>query len=615
MRSSTAPVKVAFLVLVVISEASAQDSLSSVQQNAVLTGFVQNINTLSWLGNAGKDWTADDYSVSLDENFHSVLIKGQQDLIRDEQDFGSELRRRISGNLFGFVNLSSNYVSDSRQLGLNSVGATIVTGGLNYADAQDSLRGAAGNKWDQQAGVNNSGFTYNFQGATTFSPSENAELNPSFLLNDEQISPRRNYDRDIRIGYVQSFSPLSSLMFVGTYYSQRRDFYFPADQAVEELFKVTNNIQSRNDNRTAFQAGLSSPIWLFEVTANSSYGQRAIISAYRYKAPQDTINGLNDTRITVSDFDFNGNVSAGTANDSLIVAFIHSERTETHSYTVLRDSSQAQLNNIGKTNTLNAKVVLHMGTLSANLLGLASLFRYDTPSTLNYDDRDELTNTLAFEIDNRFTPFLTAGIGAEADMIHVVYITSQRSANNDRNFIYKLFPVVTYSDSRIRSYNKFEVLANYTVYDYEAFSQIHSFSFRQASFLDSTSAVLGSRLTASLLTNVKLYTRGELYWSSFSEYPLNYFVDQTYWLSFFYSKGVLKYGVGYKYLSLTQYNYATSNEKVFALRQTNSGPTASFSVSMSKVQVLLTGWYQVSRQSLQNPIVYPNFEIKATYII
>ncbi|MCL5268848.1 MAG: hypothetical protein M1469_12230 [Bacteroidetes bacterium] len=601
-----------------------QDSTTVPPGNMLLTGFNQQINTVTWNGIAGGLWTTNDYSVSFNENFNSVLIQGVQKLIRDDQNFSGAIKRRILGNLSGFSSFSSNFVNDNRQIGLNLVGASTILGGLSFVNGTDSLLGGIGNRWDQQAGVENNGFTYDLQGAATLTPFTGAQILPSISLHDEQIFPRRSYDKDVNLMYAQIFSPRSSIAFTGSYGLQLRDFYFPADSTVQSLYNVKNNIQDRNVDMNSFSANISMPVSFFQLDAQSSFGQRQISFTNRYKPVNDPTGNLYDTRIKISNFSLTGQLSTGIMDDSLLVRMEHTERTEMHAiinasaldpFTQQQMSNQAQLNNIGIRNTLSTQLFLHLGQVSATVTGLASIFHYDTPSILNYDDRDELTNTLALFVNNQFTPFFQAGFGMEADLIHIVYIMSQRSANNNKNFIYKFYPVVSYSDERINSFNRFEVLANYTVYDFEAFSQIHSFSFRQASFLDSTTVRVTSKLSVHVLVNLKLYTRGELYWATFSEYPLNYFVDETYWPSLNYSTGSLSYGVGYKYLSLIQYNYVTARVKEFSVSQTNAGPTAFMSIRMSHLALRLDGWYQMSKQSLQNQIVYPNFVLTARYII
>lgn len=622
-------ISLAFLVLLYI-DANGFSQTDTVATRAaiprgdsVVAGFYQSLSTLNWIGTVNKSVVSDNYSFAVNENFQSVLIKSSPNLIRDDQNFYGQLNRRITGGLFGFGSVQSDYVNDSRQVGLSSVGASQLLGGLFYAGSQDTLLAGAGNKWDRQAGVSNSGFTYTLRGTGTYEPTIGSELLPSFVIHDEQISPRRNSDKNLAIVYRQIFSPQALINFSGAYMSQLRDFYFPADTTVTSLFNVLNNIQERNENRTSLGANVVMPLLFFQLTGTVSYAQRQIDFSYRYRPDSPTSN-LFDTRIRTMNFGLHGDLLTTFLDDTVKISMDHKERSESHTiinslasspFTQQQMLNQEQLDNFGTRNTLSGQLYLHFGPSSLSITGLASLFRYNTPSSLNYDDRDELTNTLAMEFGHTFSPAFNAGFGMEADLIHIVYIKSQRSANNNRNYIVRFFPMISYTGRTVNSYNRFEVLANYTVYDYEAFSQVHSFSFRQASFLDSTTVRMTSKLSLFLLANVKLYERGELYWSSFSEYPLNYFVDQTFWLSLSYTSGNVSYGAGYKYLSLVQYDYLTSVSKKFSSQITNSGPTAFISARFSRLVLNIDGWYQVSRQLLQNDIVYPNFDLTVKYVI
>lgn len=604
--------------------AQSQDPSIPADSNSVMTAFDRNLNTMDWYGITGLNDNTKLGTIGINESFHSVLIKGSQNLIRDEQNLDGEMRRAVGANIYGTAEIQSNFVSDNRQIGLNSVGASSVMGGLSYSTSLDTVMGEIGNKWDRQGGIDDIGLDYAVHGVIPISPLDGSRLIPSVTLEDEQIFPRRNYDRAASVNYSQRFTPQSSVNFNGSYLSQLRAFYFAADSAVKSIFGVADNIEDRSANQSSFSAGFTMPILFFQFSTRDSVSQTQINFTNRYKPRNDPANILYDTRIKVLNFDLSGQLLTEIDENTLSISMVHSERNETHavinydtlnSFTQAQISQQLQLNSLGTRNTLAGEIHLRLGNTSIGLTGLASLLRYDTPSDLNFDDRDELSNTLALNVNRQFSPFFQGGVGIEADLIHIVYIESQRSANNNRNFIYRLFPTIIFSDSRINSFNRFEVLANYTVYDFEAFSLVHSYSFRQASFLDSTVMKLSSKISAFVFGDLKLYTRGELYWSSFSEYPLNYFVDKTIWLSFYYSSEIYRCGIGYKYFALAQYNYASATTRYFASEQTNSGPTTFLSLNLSHLQLLITGWYQISWQTLQNPIIYPNFQLSVKYNI
>jgi hypothetical protein len=593
-------------------------------QNLATLGFNQNVNTLTWNGLASASWSSNGFSASLNDIFRSVLIKGQENLIRDEQNLTVYLSRRIISSVSGFTTFNSGIVSDNRQIGLSSVGGSIILGGFEFSTASDTIRGGIGNKWDRQAGVNDRGLTYDLYGGSTFSPFSGGQVGPNILLHDEQIFPRRNSDRVAAITYTQQFPYGSSVNFLGSYAFHRRDFYFPADSSTAFTFNVKNNIQQRDESTLSFAANLATPLSIFNLSLGANYGQRLIAFDYAYKLVNDPLNNLFDTRIRVNTFNFNAQLSAGGLTDSILVSFIHNERYETHSVVLsgnrtnmyaLRSSSESELDNTGARNTLSIYSRVQLGEYILSLRGLASILRYNTPSPVNYDDRDELTNTLSLSIEHPFSSSLTVGLGTEADLIHIVYIMSQRSANNNRNIIYRFYPTIYYDGQAVTSYNRFEVLANYTVYDFEAFSQVHSYSYRQLSYFDSTRVRLTDKVSAFFLGSLKIYTRGELYWETFSEYPINYFVDGNYWFGLSYARDIMQYSIGYRILYLSQYDYVTSKTKEFVTNQKSEGPTASVSIRMTRLQIRIGGWYQVSVQTSQSAILYPNFEIKATYIL
>jgi len=121
-------------------------------------------------------------------------------------------------------------------------------------------------------------------------------------------------------------------------------------------------------------------------------------------------------------------------------------------------------------------------------------------------------------------------VTAEVTLNHIVYLFADRSANNNWNRIFRLAPELTYSPSpALRSVNTFEVLANYTVFDYETIvPTVESYSYRQFAFLDSTSYDISWRTALDVLLHIRLYERGQLQWKEFSERPQQYFEEVTF---------------------------------------------------------------------------------------
>lgn len=143
-----------------------------------------------------------------------------------------------------------------------------------------------------------------------------------------------------------------------------------------------------------------------------------------------------------------------------------------------------------------------------------------------------------------------------------------------------------------------EVLANYTVYDFEdQVALVRSFSFRQASWSDSIVAQLTSNLALDVVGTVRVYERGILRWKEFKERPQNYFVEQSYWPQLRVNLGDrLQMGVGYRYFAQDRYKYV-AGERQFERRLETGGPTALFQWEAPGFhRLIIQGWREVQQE-------------------
>jgi hypothetical protein len=108
--------------------------------------------------------------------------------------------------------------------------------------------------------------------------------------------------------------------------------------------------------------------------------------------------------------------------------------------------------------------VSYRDTLNASLG--ARILRYDTPDPTNHDDRDELLTNGNINLVHDFSRELVASIGARASRSHLVYLESDRSAQNNVMRTVALTTTTAYSVSNFTQSLYAEVFANYTVLDY-----------------------------------------------------------------------------------------------------------------------------------------------------
>jgi hypothetical protein len=130
----------------------------------------------------------------------------------------------------------------------------------------------------------------------------------------------------------------------------------------------------------------------------------------------------------------------------------------------------------------------------------------------NYNDRDTFRSALKLTFAHAYSDALQLQIEAVANFIHLVYLRSQRSANNNWAKVYTLFPAVLirpWDDLFIRQ--SFSISANYTEYDFEdLFTDIKSNIFRQARATTDLNYRLGEELSVDLSYTYRVEDFGRL---------------------------------------------------------------------------------------------------------
>ena len=235
----------------------------------------------------------------------------------------------------------------------------------------------------------------------------------------------------------------------------------------------------------------------------------------------------------------------------------HEERNEQHQANVeQQNTAEKAKDNLTRRTSLSG--MLHLPFSSSDTLlvsELASILRYDTPADLlpiSRVDRDEQLVALSLSTVHRISRYFDLGFTLDGNLNHIVYLFSNWSGNNRYNRILRFSPTTTYRPTKtISSTNVFEVLANYTVYDYEqVVTDAHSYSYRQFRWMDSSSVEITTRIGLDFFGDLKLYERGQLRWSDFSERTENSFVDRAISSQVRFSpEGSLLFAVGIRYLT------------------------------------------------------------------
>jgi hypothetical protein len=265
-----------------------------------------------------------------------------------------------------------------------------------------------------------------------------------------------------------------------------------------------------------------------------------------------------------------------------------------------RSREEQSKDNVAKRTALSGMIELPL-SLSDRLAAAAwvSILRYDTPSDLNVEDRDELLITTSIATTHRISRYTELALGLDGTLSHLVYLLSERSANNAINRVLRLTPRVTWRPlALLMTYNAFEVLANYTVYDFEnELARIRSYSYRQFGWLDSTTVALTDRIGLDFFVYLKLYERGQLKWSEFTERTESSFTDRTYAAQVRFTPDPrVMFAVGLRYFSQMRYVYGTAGKSLESYLS-SIGPTCVVQYEFGTQSAAgFRGWYERRKQ-------------------
>ncbi len=579
----------------------------SSDSNGAALRFERNLDTYQWNALTRYHQQSDKWIIGLSEQYNFSLIRLQQSSLRDEQNFSFSVARKVSPAFSLKAKTESFILSDNQSLGVSNAGIHSGLAGIEVSPFPGiTASSLAGIRFDKQQEHDDKGIAYELAARSDTLDYSGYQSLFSLMIDQSSIAPRFFRNNDGQLLFRKDFVEGSFDTLRVRWSNTRWDFYLPADTLVQQQFGVTTNIQSRGEEVMGFANTLQygivrNLIMVFQMAGNS----RAIKRSYRYTSLSDLNSILYNTSVQESYLDGGIDVTY-TSGSMLFASFgIHvNERDEKHLLDRISGvDNNAQNNRAEKESRLDntARRTLLQGILSSQLSdndnaafqSSASILRYDTPDSLNTDDRDELLMNFALRETHVFNPIVALSLTAGATLGHIVYLFKDRSANNNWNRIFRLSPEVQYTPSPdFRMFNSFEVLANYTVFDFESIvPSVQSYSYRQFAFMDSSAYDISARLGIDVYFYLRLYERGELHWQEFTERPQQYVEEATFspQLRYGNQKGMY-FAVGFRSFAQNRYRYVET-ARVFDGNLFSYGPTMTIVFSLSpESQVELQGW-------------------------
>jgi len=591
---------------------TASDSLR--RTNAANVVFDRNLNTFNWLGQVSLDTSIARTRVALGAQLLANIIQpegGTSGGARSSESTQGNLRLAVTHPLTTYSSITTRWSSlvfaDNRGIGLSNAFSHILLAGVSFQPTDDfSLTPLAGYRWDGQAGLHDRGAALGLDADLRPMDFDGYLFTGNASLRRDVVDPRVLENHIVRLGVYKPFGALSRDSLDVNYLQTRREFYSRGDSVIESrtdrVFSLSNliayeisrefltsifvNVSTRlldKDERTLFDAALSP-------TAFDTQIEEFHLDTYVQLSYQ-TVDNRTSGAVRLNYSERSESHRAKTPDQMTAgVAVLFGERNRQEQ---TKDNYARRVALTG-----NARHRLCAAT-EISLAGSAGILRYDTPSLLNYEDRDELLVAVSLGVHHVFSRAVEAHVLLDGTLSHLVYLLKERSANNNHNRVLRLAPHTTWRPTPwLSTQNGFEVLANYTVYDFEKqLALVQSFSYRQFSWIDTTRVECTDRVGLDFFTYLKLYERGSLKWEEFRERTENAYVDRTFaaQLRFSPDESALV-AVGLRYFSQSRYVF-TDGVRSPDLFTSSVGPTCAIRWTFGPhSQLRFEGWYERRRQ-------------------
>lgn len=600
------------------------DSLA--RRNTASILFERNLNTFNWAGAVWIDTAAFGNRIRLSENFTSNIIlleaagSPPQRLRSDHNQMMMQIQRPIDETVALRGQWSSLVYSDRKAVGLSTASINSVLGGFDYAPVPWLVFSPlAGHRWDNQIDVRDRGLSYLIGARTRNVDIDGYQIAGSAQVARDMLDPRVLERHFARFGAQKTFLGRTRDSLETGFSRTRREFYTSASGALESrsenIFSLVNLLDYE------FEKEFLTSFFVSVYSRSLKKDYRPILDNARAPAQYNT--GIDELRLDA----YVQGVYRSDAGPAASLRFSHSERAERHFARgavsgFVRDTSITPLTERQAQDQEQTKDNLARRTSLAGTLewpasysdtlwvsGATSILRYDTPSEANVEDRDELLVAVSLSSSHQVSQYLHLTLTLDGNLNQIVYLFGERSANNNINRVLRFSPRALYKPlSFLTIMNRFEVLANYTVYDFEELAgDVRSFSYRQFAWVDSTSLELSGSIGLDFFLYLKLYDRGQLNWREFKERRENSFADKTYAVQVRYKPepGML-FALGLRYFSQTRYAYSGEERSLDSFLR-SVGPTCIILWQVSPYsEVGLRGWYEHRRladgatQSLAN---------------
>ena len=571
----------------------------------------------------------------VNNNYAGTIITNIHNVFRDIEDFNFNYRYSLWDSIFVISETKYNLISDRNNLITNKLEKISEQIGFSaFIFDKLFIKAIYGLQYNKQSNLQATGSLIN----TSLKLNEisfdgwnitGAMINEHLILNDSRSASDINVNSQLE----KQFSANESFNFELRYKRRSRDFIQSINTPLDNS---TKNYAIENNNENRIEGTLNTKFDLIKDVFVNLDGNIGLVDVSRKY--QEHIISVSNSKIGRNYTEWLGNINAAIDFKHNIFSktiFSHNigiglDNRNEHYYLSnihnmdLTDFNKDQLLETQKdNNTFTYKLfynptisITKRDTLLANII--LSKLEYTTPNPANKDERDILNHIFSLEYKRQCSKILTISSKVNYTQNHTVFIHKERSSQNNWNKIISYQNGIIINAEKFYYYPSFEVLANYTIYDFETFSQsIRSYSIRQLSYKDTISITIANNLYLTNKVNFRYYEQSKLFWNTFSELPQRQSADiSSEWMCRYDFDNVrtnilnnkkIGFGMRLYYLDVVIVNMPNNRNIVYSY-----APEALFNFKINKWVFHCNVWCEF-RDENKNKRIIPHFNINTGY--
>ncbi len=614
-------IMIIFVLLVVISNETKSELLFQYKYDDINAeylnyGFDKISNIYNFNMDACKSFKTNIGEIGLFQNYRGDAVETESVNFRDQEIFSLYFQSKDIGKFKILFTNNWQLTSDNVKNDNNTFQRANSNLGLQYDFFKNSkISALSGFEYNQQNTLKSNGIVYGINTDIDEKLSDVYNIATNFCYESVQLRDKRNNnDLNLKSEITGTYSKNDILSFDLEYNYLNKDYISYYSNATTSLIenRFENNLATNLFMKFKLPSNffVSSKLMVANSSVNRSFMQKYEPISY------SSLERVNNTFFIDLNLDIVYSVKKLKAVLNAKV-FNRNENYRLNKLFAIEDNEyqnlkkqETSLNNSALSSSIGSNgfwLIGNKDSLSWN--GLISIYRYDTPENINNDDKDELNEIFLLNYYRKVNAHISMGLLGEIRFKHLVFLKSQRSSQNYKNRIIRFSPFVRLKYKNFEYAPATEVLANYTIYDYESTSaSARSYSFRQISYRDSILFKLTPTIHLQGINFIRYFVNGILLWKEFSEIPQigNFEFENKILVTKVFSD--ITIGAGIRVYGFQRNDLQNKiNGKLY--EHFSFGPQVQINLSFLKESDLnLSGWYE--KQTVNNKSRYiPNIKL------